>query len=130
MNFYEPSVKMFNYSERPFVSPLATGSLLSYKYKYLGTFYVDNKPIHKIEIMPRRKGDPLFHGQIYINEGDNYQIYSSDLYITKDAQIEFADTVHIKQEMVKVIYAMHTSDDMSKSLPSKKSADFSVVIIS
>ena len=102
VNFYEPSVKMFNYSERPFVSPLASGSLLSYKYKYLGTFYVDNKPIHKIEIMPRRKGDPLFHGEIYINEGDNYQIYSSDLYITKDAQIEFADTVHIKQEMVKV----------------------------
>ena len=102
VNFYEPSIKIFNYSERPFVSPLATGSLLNYKYTYLGTFYIDNKPIHKIEIIPRRKGDPLFHGQIYINEGDNYQIYSSDLYMTSDAQIEFADTVHIKQEMIKV----------------------------
>lgn len=102
VNFYEPSIKIFNYSERPFISPLATGSLLSYKYNYLGTFYIDNKPIHKIEIIPRRKGDPLFHGQIYINEGDNYQLYSSDLYMTKDAQIEFADTVHIKQEMIKV----------------------------
>ena len=102
VNFYEPSIKIENYSERPFVSPLATGSLLSYKYKYLGTFYIDNKPVHKIEIIPRRKGDPLFHGQMYINEGDNYQIYSSDLYITKDAQIDFADTVHLKQEMVLV----------------------------
>lgn len=102
VNFYEPSVNMDGYSERPFISPLATGSLLSYKYKYLGTFYVDAKPVHKIEIIPRRKGDPLFHGQMYINEGDNYQVYSSDLFITKDAQIDFVDTVHIKQEMVKV----------------------------
>ncbi|MFL5753146.1 MAG: DUF5686 family protein [Bacteroidia bacterium] len=101
MNFYEPSVEMGFYSERPFISPLATGSLLSYKYKYLGTFYVDNKPVHKIRIIPRRKGDPLFHGELYITE-DNYQVYSSDLYVTKDAQIDFADTVHIKQEMVKV----------------------------
>ena len=102
VNFYEPSIKMEGYSERPFISPLATGSLLSYKYKYLGTFYVDAKPIHKIEIIPRRKGDPLFHGEMYINEGDNYQIYSNDLFVTKDAQIDFVDTVHIKQEMVKV----------------------------
>ena len=101
MNFYEPSVDASYYSERPFVSPLASGSLLSYKYKYLGTFYVDNKPVHKIQIIPRRKGDPLFHGEIYIIE-ENYQIYSCDLFVTKDAQIDFADTVHIKQEMVKV----------------------------
>jgi hypothetical protein len=101
INFYEPSVEMGFYSERPFISPLATGSLLSYKYKYLGTFYVDNKPVHKIRIIPRRKGDPLFHGELYITE-ENYQIYSSDLYVTKEAQIDFADTVHIKQEMVKV----------------------------
>ncbi len=100
MNFYEPSVEASYYSERPFISPLATGSLLSYKYKYLGTFYVDNKPVHKIRIIPRRKGDPLFHGEIYIIE-DNYQIYSCDLFITKDAQIDFADTVHIKQETVR-----------------------------
>lgn len=102
VNFYEPSVDMDGYSERPFISPLAAGSLLSYKYKYLGTFYVDAKPVHKIGIIPRRKGDPLFHGEMYINEGDNYQIFSSDLFITKDAQIDFVDTVHIKQEMVKV----------------------------
>ncbi len=101
VNFYESSININNYSERPFISPLATGSLLSYKYKYLGTFYIDNKPVHKIQIIPRRKGDPLFHGEMYINEGDNYQIYSNDLYITKDAQIDFADTVHIKQEMIK-----------------------------
>jgi len=101
INFYEASIKLGFYSERPFVSPIANGALLSYKYKYLGTFYDNNKPIHKIKVIPRRKGDPLFNGEIYISE-ENYQVYSSDLYITKDAQIEFADTVHIKQEMVRV----------------------------
>jgi len=103
INFYDASVNVGFYSERPFVSPIANGAMLSYKYKYLGTFYdgEGTKPIHKIKVIPRRKGDPLFNGEIYISE-ENYQIYSSDFYITKDAQIEFADTVHIKQEMVRV----------------------------
>lgn len=102
VNFYKPSINMSFYSERPFISPLANGSVLSYKFKLLGTTYIDNKPVHRIQVSPRRKGDPLFNGEIYIAEGDNYQIYSTDLYVTKDAQIDFADTVHMKQEMVKV----------------------------
>jgi hypothetical protein len=101
INFYEPSISIGFYSERPFISPIGNGALLSYKYKYLGTFYDNNKPVHKIKVTPRRKGDPLFNGEIYISE-ENYQIYSCDFYVTKDAQIEFADTVHMKQEMVRV----------------------------
>lgn len=102
VDFYEPGIKLFFYSERPFISPLAPLATLSYKFKFLGTFYQDDKPIHKIQVIPRRKGDPLFHGEIYIAEGDNYQIYSNDFFVTKDAQIDWADTVRIKQEMVKV----------------------------
>ncbi len=101
INFYEQSISIGFYSERPFISPIGNGALLNYKYNYLGTFYDNNKPVHKIKVMPRRKGDPLFNGEIYISE-ENYQIYSCDFYVTKDAQIEFADTVHMKQEMVRV----------------------------
>ena len=98
VNFYEPSIDLWFYSERPFISPVAPGALLSYKFKYLGTIYDEAKPIHKIQVTPRRKGDPLFTGTIYVSE-ENYQLYSCDLFVTKDAQIDFADTVGIKQEM-------------------------------
>lgn len=99
INFYEPTVKLSYYSERPFVSPVAPLATLSYRYKFKGTFTVDGKDIYKIEVIPQRKGDPLFNGYIYISNED-YQIYGVDLFITKDAQIEFVDTLFLQQEMV------------------------------
>lgn len=99
INFYEPTVKLSYYSERPFVSPVAPLATLSYRYKFKGTFTVDGKDIYKIEVIPQRKGDPLFNGYIYISN-DDYQIYGVDLFITKDAQIEFVDTLFLQQEMV------------------------------
>lgn len=99
INFYEPTVKIGYYSERPFVSPIAPLAMLSYRYKYIGTLTVDGKEVYKIQITPQRKGDPLFRGIIYISSAD-HQIYGVDMYITKDAQIEFVDTLFLQQEMV------------------------------
>jgi hypothetical protein len=99
INFYEPTVKISYYSERPFVSPVAPLAMLSYRYKYLGTLTVDGKDVYKIEVTPQRKGDPLFRGVIYISSAD-HQIYGVDMFITKDAQIEFVDTLFLQQETV------------------------------
>ncbi len=101
ISFYKPTFKLGYYSEREFISPIAPTALVSYKYKYLGTIYIDNKPVHKIYVEPRMKGDPAFYGDIYITE-DNYQIYSCNLYATKEQQIEYTDTVYVKQEMTKI----------------------------
>lgn len=100
INFYEPTIKLPYYSERPFVSPLAPLATLSYRYRFKGTFSVDGKDVYKIEVIPQRKGDPLFHGNIYISS-DDHQIYGVDLFITKDAQIEFVDTLFLQQEMIR-----------------------------
>ena len=100
-NLYEPTIDLSYYSERPFVSPIAPLASLSYKYKFKGSFYIDNKEVNKIEIIPLRKGDPLFQGYIYITSND-YQIYGADLRATKDAQIQFVDTVNLQQEMVNI----------------------------
>ncbi len=98
INFYEPTVQLTYYSERPFVSPIAPLAMLNYKYKYEGTFVAEGKDIFKLKVTPLRKGDPLFNGHIYISSAD-YQIYGVDLFITKDAQIEFVDTLFLQQEM-------------------------------
>lgn len=99
INFYQPTVQLAYYSERPFVSPLAPLAALSYRYRYKGTFEVDGKDVYKIEVTPLRKGDPLFRGFVYISQ-DHYQVYGVDLFITKDAQIDFVDTLFLQQEMV------------------------------
>ena len=95
-NFYENLVKIDGLSDRPFISPINENAFLSYRYKLLGTTYEDGKMINKIEVTPKRKNDPCFHGTIYIME-NSWRIHSVDMYLTKDAKIDFVDTLEIRQ---------------------------------
>jgi hypothetical protein len=95
-NFYENLVKIDGLSDRPFISPINENAFFSYRYKLLGTTFEDGKMINKIEVTPKRKTDPCFHGTIYIME-NNWRIHSVDMYLTKDAKIDFVDTLEIRQ---------------------------------
>ncbi|HWY11781.1 MAG TPA: DUF5686 and carboxypeptidase regulatory-like domain-containing protein, partial [Bacteroidia bacterium] len=95
-NFYENLVTIDGLSDRPFISPISENAFLSYRYKLLGTTFEDGKMINKIEVIPKRKNDPCFHGIIYIME-NTWRIHSVDMYLTKDAKIDFVDTLEIRQ---------------------------------
>ncbi len=95
-NFYENLVKIDGLSDRPFISPISENAFFSYRYKLLGTTFEDGKMINKIEVTPKRKNDPCFHGTIYIME-NTWRIHSVDMYLTKDAKIDFVDTLEIRQ---------------------------------
>jgi hypothetical protein len=95
-NFYENLVTIDGLSDRPFISPINETAFLSYRYHLLGTTFEDGKMINKIEVLPKRKTDPCFHGIIYIQE-NTWRIHSVDMYLTKDAKIDFVDTLHVKQ---------------------------------
>lgn len=95
-NFYENLVTIDGLSDRPLISPINENAFLSYRYKLLGTTFEDGKMINKIEVLPKRKTDPCFHGIIYIAE-NSWRIHSLDLYLTKDAKINFVDTLEIRQ---------------------------------
>ncbi len=81
---------------RGFISPLANNALSFYRYKLLGTFYETGKPISRIQVIPRRKMEPLFSGVITIVE-DDWQLYSVDLTITSQQQLELLDTLRLVQ---------------------------------
>jgi hypothetical protein len=100
-NFYENVIEVDALSERGFISPIANTALLSYRYHLLGTFFENGQMINKIEVIPIRKSDPVFRGVIYIIEG-SWRIHSLDLVLTKDAQIDFVDTLHVNQVHVPV----------------------------
>lgn len=101
INFYQNLLDMEGLSNRPFVSPIADQALFYYHYKLAGTSIENGELINKIEIIPRRPSDPVFRGHIYIIE-DSWRIHSADLSITKDANINFVDTLTIKQEYLPV----------------------------
>lgn len=98
INFYESNVSVFNNNLNPrgFISPIAENALHFYKYHYEGSYTEDNKLVNKIEVIPRRKNEPLFSGHIEIIE-DDWRIHSVDLLTTSQYQLELIDTLHISQ---------------------------------
>ena len=102
LNFYENSQPIIDgLSPRPFVSPIANNALGYYRYRLLGTTEENNLLIHKIEVTPRRRGEPLYQGNIYIVDGQ-WRIYGIDLQLTKTAGINLIDTLDIRQEFIPV----------------------------
>lgn len=98
INFYSNNVNVLakQLNPRGFISPIAESALHYYKYKYLGSFFEDGKEINKIQVIPRRKFEPLFSGTINITEGD-WRIHSLDLLLLKESQLEVLDTLNIRQ---------------------------------
>jgi hypothetical protein len=96
VNFYNNLVELGNLSDRPFTSPLNENAFIFYKYYLLGKITGDGKTINKIKVVPKRKGDPCFSGVIYIQDS-TWRITSVDLLLTKEAKIDFVDTLVIKQ---------------------------------
>lgn len=88
-------------SSRSFVSPIADNALFYYKYKLLGTTEENGITINKIEIIPRRKNDPVFRGIIYIAD-EIWRLVGTNVYLTEDAGINFVDTLNIGQQFIKV----------------------------
>ncbi len=101
ISFYENQIYSEGLSERSFVSPIADNAFLFYDYQFLGTIQEDEHLINKIKVIPKRGHDPSFSGLIYIVE-DSWRIHSVDLLLTKEHQIEFVDSLRIKQVMAPV----------------------------
>lgn len=101
LNLYENSISMGGLSERDFISPIASTALFYYRYRYIGEFEENGITVNKIQVIPRAKGAPLFKGYIYIQE-DTWRIHATQLIIDKSSNIEFIDTLKIKQVYVPV----------------------------
>lgn len=101
INFYDNYLLENTLSARGFISPIADNALFYYKYKLLGETTENGEVVNKIEVIPRRTNDPVFRGIIYILE-DSWRIYNTDLYLTKNAGINFIDTLSINQQFTKV----------------------------
>ena len=95
LGFYQNVLKP-GFSERGFVSPIAANALLFYQYELVGSSQQNGELVHKIRVIPRRRSDPVFAGFIYIVEG-SWRIHSVDLRLTKDAQLDYVDDLHIEQ---------------------------------
>lgn len=97
VSFYENIVSLGSgLNPRGFISPISDGALQYYKFKFKGTFYENGKEINHIQVIPKRKYEPLFAGYINITE-DDWKIQGIQLVIYKDQQMQLLDTLKIDQ---------------------------------
>lgn len=68
-NFYQNLVNLPELYEKPFISPLATSTFLTYDFKLVESFNEDGFLVHKIAVTPKRKYGAFFSGNIYIVDG-------------------------------------------------------------
>ena len=95
INFYDNSVELGN----DLISPISSNAFSYYRFKLVGTFYDKNgKLINKINIIPKRKNDRVFNGDIYIVE-DDWAIYGADVTVTgAQVNIPAVDVLSLKQD--------------------------------
>lgn len=121
LNFYENYQQIIEgLSTRPFVSPIADNALAYYQYKYLGSSEENGLIINKIRVIPKRKAEPLYRGDIYIVEND-WRIHSVNFVVDKETNINFIDSLNIKQLFIPI--------DQDVWLPSNVQLDFSVGLL-
>jgi Family of unknown function (DUF5686)/CarboxypepD_reg-like domain len=98
IDFYKNDVSVLSdrLNPRGFISPISEGALNFYRYKYLGSFFEDGKEVNKIQVIPRRKFEPVFSGTINIVENE-WRIHSLDLLLLRQSQLEILDTLEIRQ---------------------------------
>lgn len=101
VSFYQNLIYLGNLTKRGLVSPISSTAMLYYDYRLEGTFFQNGETVNKIKVIPKRKYDPVFTGDIYILD-DSWRIHSLDLFITKDQQVEFIDTLRISETYVPV----------------------------
>jgi Family of unknown function (DUF5686)/CarboxypepD_reg-like domain len=96
-SFYENNIEIGeSLNPRGFISPIANNALNFYRYHYEGSFVEDGREINRIQVIPKRRYEPLFSGYINITEGD-WRIHSVQLQLTKASQMELLDTLKIEQ---------------------------------
>jgi hypothetical protein len=101
VNLYENYQDWEGLSNRPIISPLADNALFYYRYRYIGSAEENGQTVNKIRVTPRRESDPVFRGNIYILE-DSWRLHSLDLFLTKEANINFVDTLKVHQQFIPV----------------------------
>ncbi|MFN8922628.1 MAG: DUF5686 family protein [Sphingobacteriia bacterium] len=99
-DFYNSYVTIL---EREFLSPIAPGALMNYRFYWTDTVVEANSPdtLYGIQIVPKRPYDRVFKGWIYI-QGGSWAIRRIDVSMNADPNINFIEDIRIKQEFAEI----------------------------
>jgi hypothetical protein len=98
VNVYENYIQVFGKS---FVSPIANFGLRFYKYYLVDSAYIDHKWCYKIEFKARHKQEPVFEGEMWVND-TTYAIKEIQAKIADNVNINFVNDLQVQQSFTQV----------------------------
>lgn len=102
VNIYDNNITILNgISKRGFISPVSSNAFNFYKFKYLGCYMEDGKMVDRIQVTPKRKFEPTFTGIVEV-VNDDWVLKYIDLKVTKEAELDMVDALHIRQSYRKI----------------------------
>jgi len=102
INIYDNYINIF---DQGLVSPISNSGLLFYKYILLDSMYIDNRWCYQITFRPRRKMEPTFTGDFWVNDST---------WAVVKAQIRVSDMVNLNfvNDMVATAEFMPINDTL------------------
>ncbi|WP_169736010.1 DUF5686 family protein [Crocinitomix catalasitica] len=94
VNVYEDYVELFN---KEFMSPIAKEGRLFYKYILLENDTIENVPCFNIQFRPKRKGDAMFNGKIWITQ-KGFALKKIIAEIPDDVNLNYVSGFYVEQE--------------------------------
>ena len=109
INFNEDKIYLFNVgvqgrqSAFSFIGPTAPDALEYYDYKLLGTSVVNHVDIYNIQMIPKSRLRPLFHGTIMIAEG-TYAVMGVDVKPNETFTFPFIKDIDLRYRQQFALY--------------------------
>ncbi len=101
-NIYDNNIPILTgLNKRGFISPANSNAFLYYRYKFLGSYMEGDRMINKIQVIPKRRFEPVFSGYVYVVD-DEWVFQSVDLQLTKEAQMDLLDTLRLEQTYIPI----------------------------
>lgn len=95
-DFYKNQVELGKLSEVKYISPFSPGANVSYRFKFLGSYYEEKQKVYKIRITPRKIGNALFEGEVEIY--DSLWLIKSVNFSLNPNHIPLFSSFEIKQD--------------------------------
>lgn len=95
-NFYTNQVVLGKLTDVKYVSPFSPGANVSYKFKFIESYYEGNRKIYKVKVSPRKIGNALFNGEVEIY--DSLWVIKSVRFSLNANHIPQYNTFDLKQD--------------------------------
>ncbi|MGX5818425.1 DUF5686 family protein [Chitinophaga lutea] len=94
INVYDNFIPVF---DKSFVSPINNSGAMYYNYRIADTQYINNHRYIKLNFEPRRKGENVFIGEMWVQDS-TYAIQKMSMSVPGEANINFVRKISLVQE--------------------------------